>query len=58
MKRYFRTIIKYININVVSLLLSVVYILLIIPYRFFFRKNNGKWMKNEQEMDTDFKYMW
>ena len=58
MKRYFLIIIKHINMYVVSLLLSVVYILVIIPYHFFLCKAKDKWVKKEQETDINFKYMW
>lgn len=58
MKRYFLNLIKNINMYVVSLLLSVVYLLVIIPYHFFLCKAKGKWVKKEQETDINFQYMW
>lgn len=58
MKRYLFIIIKHINMYLIGLLLSAIYILMIVPYHLFLSKNNNKWIKKEKEMDNDFKYMW
>lgn len=58
MKRCFLIISKYVNTLIVGLLLSFVYILIIIPYHFFLRKNKGQWIHKGQELDVNFKHMW
>lgn len=56
--RKFRQIIKCLNIAIVKLLLCVVYIVIITPYRLIIRKPSHGWLEYSQQFHSKQGNMW
>lgn len=52
-----RRIIRAINIAIVKVLLTIAYIVIILPYRMFVKKPEAGWAK-PQQATTDLSKMW
>ena len=52
-----RRIIRAINIAIVKVLLTIAYVVIILPYKLFVRKPEAKWAK-PQQAPTDLTKMW
>ena len=52
-----RRIIRAINIAIVKVLLTIVYVVIIMPYKLFVRKPEATWAK-PQQAPTDLTKMW